>query len=448
MTDVQRTSPPDKREDQEYWESIDAAVRSLEKAAQDGDVATVCTTSAEHSEWPVRAASVRILGDYHVDDPVAQRAISAATHDDVDQVAFTAIQVAGEHRIRAAARDLIRISGWPSNFTKPDCARKPVGCGAAFTKRALLAIFGSHDPVELRRLEDEHFADVHARIAAARRPRNCDDVVLVPAGPFVAGASTRELGPFQIDDTDNELRAVEMPAFLIDRTTVTNARYARFLGEARDSDAFDHPDQPPGRDHTPAHWHDPRLNRPELPVVGVDWYDAWAFAKWAGGRLPSEDEWEKAARGTDGRTFPWGDDWDPDRANFVDRAFGATPRDLAELEALLVTVSTSVPAQPVLPAASMPAGASPYGLLHMSGNVWEMTRTNFFTRADMDPFLRGHRSPEFMNREAAFFTIRGGTWTSPPVCLTTFYRGKDLLTDRHNEIGFRCVYPAGEDGAR
>ena len=100
-----------------------------------------------------------------------------------------------------------------------------------------------------------------------------------------------------------------------------------------------------------------------------------------------------------------------------------------------------MPAQPVLAADSLPSGASPYGLLHMAGNVWEMTRTNFFTRKDMDPFFKGRQPVEFMNRQDAFFVLRGGTWTSPPVCLTTYYRGKDLITDVHNEIGFRCVYP-------
>jgi formylglycine-generating enzyme required for sulfatase activity len=179
--------------------------------------------------------------------------------------------------------------------------------------------------------------------------------------------------------------------------------------------------------------------------VGVDWYDAWAFANWSGGMLPTEDQWEKAARGTDGRIFPWGNEWDAARANYVERAFEAEARDLAELEQLLTTNSpTDVPRTPVLPADSLPEGASPYGLVQMAGNVWEMTRTNFFTRKDMDPFCKGRTPVEYLNRKEAFYVIRGGTWTSPPVCLSTYYRGSDLLTDKHNEIGFRCSYPAAD----
>jgi gamma-glutamyl hercynylcysteine S-oxide synthase len=442
----QRAAAGNDGADQAYWESIEEIVSGLRARASAPDsVELLATTAASHPQWPVRAAAVRLLGEHHAERPRAAEAISAATHDRVDWVAFTAIKTAGEHQIRAAVMDLIKISGWPSNFTKPMYARKPVGCGAAFTKRALLSIFGSEDPATLRRLEDEHFAQMRAAVAAKRRLRENDDVVLIPAGPFIAGSSTTDVGPFQMKQTDNPLRVIELPAYFIDRTAVSNRRYRRFLEEVGDSTEFDHVDQGERDGHVPVHWHDQRFNQPDLPVVGIDWYDAWAFSRWAGGQLASEWEWEKAARGTDGRIFPWGNEFDHERANYVERAFGQRVTNLQELEALLVTTTQDGhPATPVMPVDSLPEGASPYGLLHMSGNVWEMTRTNFFTGKDMDPFLRGREPKEFMNREEAFHVLRGGTWTSPPVCLATCYRGKDLLTDLHNEVGFRCVYPAEE----
>lgn len=437
----------DGSDDARYWESVQSVVALADRGSRErSGIPMLISLAVGHPEWPVRAAAVRLLADRHADQPAAAAAVAGATHDPVDWVAFTALKMITEHRIRAAVPDLIRISGWPSNFSRPDYARKPVGCGAAFTKRALLAVFGSRDPEQLRRLEDEYFTDMRARIQAhTARPRRHQDVVPVAGGSFLAGTDPVAEDPFRMKQGDNPARTEELPAFLIDRTTVTNARYTQFLRETDGSTEFDHPDQSPGRRHRPAHLHDPRFNGPDLPVVGVDWYDAWAFANWAGGRLPSELQWEKAARGTDGRTYPWGPDWDPQRVNYVERSYRQQVADLDELEALLVTTThDDTPAHPVLPADSLPGGASPYGVLQMSGNVWELTRTNYYTGQDMDPFFKGRHPMEFMNRKDAFHVLRGGTWTSPRACLSTFYRGKDLITDLHNEVGFRCVYEAGQ----
>ncbi|MEU9078620.1 formylglycine-generating enzyme family protein [Kitasatospora sp. NPDC004745] len=432
--------------DDRYWASVERVLGLAEEKGRAADgVPLLASLVVSHPEWPVRAGAVRLLAEHHLGDSAADTAVAAATHDTVDWVAFTALKVITEHRIATAVPDLIRISGWPSNFTRPDWARKPVGCGAALTKRALISIFGTRDPAELRRLEDEYFTDMRARLDAVRkRPRRNPDVVLVPGGPAIIGADEKP-DAFRMAQDDSTLRAVDVPAFLVDRTTVTNARYREFLEEVGDSGEFDHPDQPLERSHRPVHWHDPRFNAPDFPVVGVDWYDAYAFARWAGGTLPSEVQWEKAARGVDGRRYPWGQQWDPERVNYVERSFGEQVADLDSLEALLITIEQGAnPEHPVLPADALPQGASPYGVLQMSGNVWELTRTNFYTGEDMDPFFKGRHPLDFMNRKEAFHVLRGGTWTSPPACLTTFYRGKDLITDRHNEVGFRCVYEAAD----
>ncbi|MEU9592564.1 SUMF1/EgtB/PvdO family nonheme iron enzyme [Streptomyces sp. NPDC048193] len=400
----------------------------------------VLRLSAHHDRWTVRVACLNILAAHFLTETGTAEALARATHDSVDWVAFTGIRLIGQHRIESAVPDLIRISGWPSNFSRSTAVRKPVGCGAAFAKQALIRIFGTSDPERLRDLEDAFFAPWRQSVMARRRPRNTDDVVFVPEGEGRHGAAP-EGNPYGMDDTDNPSRNVHIPAFWIDRTAVTNARYAVFLAEARDSTEFDHPDQPAGKGHAPAHANDPRFSRPELPVVGIDWYDAWAFATWAGGMLPSEDEWERAARGTDGRAYPWGNTFDPGRVQYVERVFARAVPDLAALDALLVTAEPDTrPPMPLLPADGLPEGAGPYGTLQMSGNVWEMTRTNYFSREDMDPFFKGRRPVEFMNRKDAFHVLRGGSWTSPPPCLTTHYRGRDLLTDRHSEVGFRCVY--------
>lgn len=433
-----------KLDDAAYRDALDEIRPRLEH-----DVATddLIDLALNHPDWQIRRLAVEAAGPRSPDDQRVRDTLARATHDPVDWVSFVAIQAVGRYRIREAIEDLIKVSGWPSNFTRPGYARKPVGCGAAFTKRALLEVFGSTDPDRLRELEDAHFAPLQAELDATARDPDLCDAVYVPGGPFIAGAHEDHADdPFQMDVSDNELRVEVLDGFWIDRLLVTNARYQKFLDDVGDSKLFAHPDEPEGKQYTPAHWRDARFNRPDLPVVGIDWYDAFAFAAWAGGTLPSELEWEKAARGVDGRPYPWGGAWDPERANNIGRSFGTEPADLAELERLLVTVARDFPAEPVLPADSLPEGASPYGALHMSGNVWELTRTNFFSREDMDPFFKGRSPVEFMNRQDALHVLRGGTWTSPPICLRTYYRGKDLITDRHNEVGFRCVYYAPPPG--
>ena len=127
-------------------------------------------------------------------------------------------------------------------------------------------------------------------------------------------------------------------AFYIDKYEVTNFQYKQFIDAT-------------GR-ATPAYWNDEKYNQPNQPVVGITWHDAVAYAKWAGKRLPTEAEWEKAARGIDGRRYPWGNEWDSLKCNSDIGGDGY---------------------QYTAPVGSFPAGVSPYGVMDMIGNVWEYT---------------------------------------------------------------------------
>lgn len=194
-------------------------------------------------------------------------------------------------------------------------------------------------------------------------------------------------------------QAITLPAFRFDRCEVTNAQYRLFLDHIRrtgDHRAC-HGDEPPNKDHTPKYWADARLNGADQPVVGVDWYDAYAYARWAGKRLPTGDEWERVAGGSPKRLYPWGDTFDAARC--VSARTGRTGPALAN---------------------SLPEGKSPFGALHMTGNVMEWTAED--------------------TEGGTGKVLRGGAWTCDCEFFgLTFWRHLGApLSHRDNDVGFRC----------
>ena len=217
--------------------------------------------------------------------------------------------------------------------------------------------------------------------------------VVVPAGNFVMG-----------DDVESPLRQVYLDNFYIDKYEVTLLRYAKFLDAT-------------GGARPPEGWQQLHLESVgALPVVGVDWHDAEAYCRWAGKRLPTESEWEKAARGGDGRNYPWGSE-DPTAAHavFGKSADGPYSGGLAPVE-------------------NRPAGKSPYGAHDMAGNASEWVSDWFaagFVRGD----VRNPKGPE--NGTAK--VIRGGGWYDPPERLNSSRRTHASTTTRADDVGFRCA---------
>jgi formylglycine-generating enzyme required for sulfatase activity len=224
-------------------------------------------------------------------------------------------------------------------------------------------------------------------------------MVLVPSGEFVQGSEEFDL--------EAPSHRIHLPAFWIDRYPVTNEQY---LGFVRATGHPPPPDWPDGR---------PPEGRLDHPVERVSWHDAVAFASWAGKRLPTEAEWEKAARGKDARRWPWGNAFDESRCIVWDHAM-----------ALDVTT---------VPVTAHPEGASPYGVEQMAGNVEE------WVADELLPYPgSSHRSP---SAGGGLRVVRGGSWFYTQEHARCAYR-RGLAPDftgwsQAGGPGFRCALDAG-----
>ena len=219
------------------------------------------------------------------------------------------------------------------------------------------------------------------------------ELVWVPAGEFTMGSGAADAAAQAIEKPQHK---VNVAGFWISRTEVTNAQYARCVVA--------------GACAAPTNQEYPRAEFAARPVTDVSWHDANAYARWAGGRLPTEAEWEKACRGTDARIFPWGN-----------------TAPTSELACYSTSSASDV--------GSYPKGASPYGLLDMAGNVWEWTSSlyrGYPYKAD-----DGREDPNSGDPRA----LRGGSfWSGAQVVRCAFRFGSDPVS-RYVDFGFRVVSP-------
>jgi formylglycine-generating enzyme required for sulfatase activity len=210
-------------------------------------------------------------------------------------------------------------------------------------------------------------------IVACQRAEN---MVYVPEGEFTMGTNIGE-------PDERPERKVYVKAFYIDRYEVTNGQYARFVEKTKRK--------------KPKNWEVEGLkeDKKNHPVVFVTYADARSFCEWAGKRLPTEEEWEKAARGADGRPYPWGKEFNAGFAN-------------TSVSGIVGTAEVG----------RFEKGASPYGAHDMAGNVWEWTESEFTERAKV---------------------VRGGSWGLTHRFARSFFRVGYTAGTAINNLGFRCA---------
>lgn len=253
---------------------------------------------------------------------------------------------------------------------------------------------------------------IYWRFFTGPKMRVFDRLIEIPAGEFVY----------------QEGKKVTLPVFRIDEYEVSIGQYQQFLAALEADPSLsakvEHPDQPKGKSHVPDRWESlyksavhgkTFLGAPvdlNCPIILIDWFDAWAYAKWKGRRLPTEEEWEKAARGTDGRKYPWGND--PGAAKKVNTAQDFSPDPRAE--------GTIDGYNRWAPVDAMTDDRSPTGVMGMAGNVSEWTAT--LIEGDR-PVIRGGNFGSLKDKKPDFEVTRRAT----PL----------LRLDRNDRVGFRTV---------
>jgi len=226
-------------------------------------------------------------------------------------------------------------------------------------------------------------------------PKDGMTSLYVPAGEF-------SMGNAKGNSDEKPAHKVYVDAFWIDQTEVTNAMYAKCVGAGSckvpvktDSDT------------RPNYYADSQYA--DYPVIRVDWSQADVYCRWAGRGLPSEAQWEKAARGTDGRTYPWGEYMDPGKVNY-------NGKDTAKV-------------------GSYPEGASPYGALDMAGNVSEWVADWFDAGYYAKSALKNPPGPDSGEERV----LKGGSWDSTEIGLRSSFRGSYDPASQAFDRGMRCA---------
>lgn len=246
------------------------------------------------------------------------------------------------------------------------------------------------------------------------------EMVYVPAGEFLMGFSEsdaeaiRAISPAAEFSVEGEKpqHKVFLDAFYIDKHEVTNARYRQCVKAGvcnAPSDAIYYGN----------------ADYAQHPVVYVSWYDAEAYCQWAGKRLPTEAEWEKAARGDEERTWPWGNTFDGNKVNFCDKNCPEWWKHVSVDDRYAHTA----------PVGSYPEGASPYGALDMAGNVWEWVADWYGPDYYNQSPYRNPPGPDSGSEKV----VRGGSWLNGFIDIRARYRYKSAPTFQGKDFGFRCA---------
>lgn len=265
-----------------------------------------------------------------------------------------------------------------------------------------------------KKAQDAYSLDEIQKMLPAGQWTEIDAQVEIPAGEFLMGTNYQ-----RADAQDQPEHKVNLPAFFIDKYPVTNIQYARYVAKTKHRPPLD--------------WKDGKIPAEKLlhPVTMVSWFDAKAYCEANDKRLPSEAEWEKAARGRDGNRWPWGNNMDPSKVNTYYNVGSTTE------------------------VSKYPQGASAYGVFDLAGNVSEWTASDFTpysgSNAPATVFQpkkvvaqsqkdKAMKVADLVPVEGATYKVRrGGSWKSDPFATSAYHRNFSLPNYASDFFGFRCA---------
>lgn len=278
-----------------------------------------------------------------------------------------------------------------------------------------------HERNEAGKTEIYHYSEEElSGLIGEDQWQELNQMITIPVGPFKMGSDR-----FNTSSQNRPQHEVRMPSFQMAKYPTTNIQYAKFVSEENYRPPLD--------------WVDGKIPEDKAlhPVTMISWYDASNFCTWANKRLPIETEWEKAARGDDGRRWPWGEIMETTRLNTY-YGIGSTT-DVTEY----------------------PQGASPYGVMDLAGNVYEWLETDFQPYQGTDagsevfqgkiqvastPADRAMKVVDLVGVDAKYKVLRGGSWKSDPFSTTTYHRNFSWPHYASDFFGFRCAADAVEKG--
>ncbi|GJL57654.1 MAG: hypothetical protein NPIRA03_05110 [Nitrospirales bacterium] len=282
------------------------------------------------------------------------------------------------------------------------------------------------EPILEARLHQQELPDA---VQSALSENDDVPMILIPAGKFRMGSTEDQISSvlknfegiqFNAFRAEIPQRQIQLNAYYIDQYEVSYRHYRAFLEST-------------GR-APPAFWENERFHKPDHPVLGVTWYDATAYCTWAGKRLPTEAEWEHAARGSQDYAYPWGNSWDPQRTNTASYWAGKNFSSMAKWGEWMQTALDRGKAGP-LEIGTFSNGVSPFGVHDMAGNISEWV---FDWYAPYESQLMLIHNPNGAD-SGTMKVHRGGSWSVSSIFARSTYRARENPEKRSPYIGMRCA---------